>query len=458
MTLDTYKQIYFIGIGGIGMSNLARYFKSKGLKVAGYDRTKTPLTQELEQEGIEVHYIDAPGAWHPAFSDKATTLVVRTPAVPDDLGELRYAIENDYTVLKRSEVLGLVSAHSRGLCIAGTHGKTTTSTMTAHLLRQSSVDCNAFLGGISNNYGTNLLLSATSDLTVIEADEYDRSFHTLTPWMAVVTSVDPDHLDIYGTHEAYLESFAHFTSLIRPGGCLVIKQGLPLQPRLQPGVRTYTYGVGVSADFRATNIRYEPGRLFFDAYTPMGVLEGLELGVPVKVNVENAVAALALASLNGVTDAEIRAGLASFRGTKRRFDILVKRPDLVYIDDYAHHPSELEASITSIKALFPGKKVTGIFQPHLYTRTRDFADAFARVLSQLDDLILLDVYPARERPIPGVTSEMILEKVTSKSKVVCSLSTIFEVLDQKQPEVLVTLGAGNIDTLVPLLTKRYELG
>jgi len=455
MTLNTYKQLYFIGIGGIGMSNLARYFKTKGLKVAGYDRTKTPLTIELEAEGIAVHYTDAPGSWDPVFSDKATTLVVRTPAVPDDLGELCYFQDNGFKVLKRAEVLGLVSADSKGLCIAGTHGKTTTSMMTAHLLKQSAVDCSAFLGGISNNYHTNLLLSRNSDLTVIEADEYDRSFHTLTPWMAVVTSVDPDHLDIYGTHEAYLDSFAHFTSLIRPGGCLVSKQGLPLQNRLQPGVRLYTYGVEVEADFRATDIRYEPGRLFFDFYTPSGTLRQVELGVPVKVNVENAVAAMALAHLNGVTDEELRAGIASFRGTRRRFDLLVSRPDLVYIDDYAHHPAELQASITSIKALYPDKKVTGIFQPHLYTRTRDFADEFAAVLSLLDDLILLDIYPAREAPIPGVTAEMILEKVTLSSKTVCSLSKVFEVLDKKQPEVLVTLGAGNIDTLVPLLIKRY---
>lgn len=455
MTLNTYKQLYFIGIGGIGMSNLARYFKTKGLRVAGYDKTRTPLTIELESEGIAIHYKDAPGSWDSAFSDASTTLVVRTPAVPDDLRELRFFQDNGYTVCKRAEVLGLVSAEDKGLCIAGTHGKTTTSMMTAHLLKQSTVDCNAFLGGISNNYGTNLLLSHSSNLTVIEADEYDRSFHTLTPWMAVVTSVDPDHLDIYGTHEAYLDSFAHFTSLIRPGGCLVVKIGLPMQERLQPGVRKYTYGVEMDADFKATNLCYEPGRLFFDFHTPKGILRHVELGVPVKVNVENAVAAMALAHLNGVTDDELRTGMASFRGAKRRFDLLINRPDLVYIDDYAHHPTELEASISSIKALYPGKKVTGIFQPHLYSRTRDFADEFAAVLSQLDDLILLDIYPAREIPLPGVTSEMILEKVTLSSKTVCSLLKVFEVLDQKQPEVLVTLGAGNIDTLVPLLVKRY---
>lgn len=452
-----YSHIYFIGIGGIGMSNLARYFHAKGKGVAGYDKTRTPLTDELAAEGIDIHYHDAPDALPADFLNKATTLVVRTPAVPSDLGELRFFIDNGYRVLKRAEVLGLVSAESKGLCIAGTHGKTTTSMMTAHLLKQSHVDCNAFLGGISNNYETNLLLSDKSDLTIIEADEYDRSFHHLSPYMAVVTSVDPDHLDIYGTHEAYLESFAHFTSLIGSGGCLILKKGLPLRPRLQEGVRLFTYSVTDEADFFASNIHYEPGRLFFD-FTRLGVcLKGIELGVPVRVNVENAVAAMALAHLNGVTDEELRTGMLTFRGTRRRFDRVVNRDDFVYIDDYAHHPNELKASIQSIKELYPGKKVTGIFQPHLYSRTRDFADEFAHVLSLLDDLILLDIYPAREKPIPGVTSEMILQKVELATKVVTSLTKVFEVLDQKQPEVLVTLGAGNIDTLVPLLKKRYEV-
>jgi UDP-N-acetylmuramate--alanine ligase len=452
-----YSHIYFIGIGGIGMSNLARYFHTKGKQVAGYDKTRTPLTDELTAEGMDIHYHDAPDELPAEFKDKTNTLVVRTPAVPDELGELRYFIDNGFCVLKRAEVLGVVSAESKGLCIAGTHGKTTTSMMTAHLLKQSHVDCNAFLGGISNNYETNLLLSDKSDLTIIEADEYDRSFHHLTPWMAVITSVDPDHLDIYGTHEAYLESFAHFTSLIRPGGCLVIKKDLPLQPRLQEGVRQYTYSVSSEADFYASNIHYEPGRLFFD-FTRFGVtLSNIELGVPVRVNVENAVAAMAIAHLNGATDEELRAGIGSFKGTRRRFDRVVNREDFVYIDDYAHHPEELQASIQSIKELYPGKKVTGIFQPHLYSRTNDFADEFARVLSLLDELILLDIYPAREIPIPGVTSEMILQKVNLTSKTVTSLSKVFEVLDKKQPEVLVTLGAGNIDTLVSLLKKRYEV-
>jgi len=454
--LHHFTHSYFIGIGGIGMSNLARYFKIKGKTVAGYDKTRTVLTQELENEGILIHYEDTPDAIPAEFLDKSATLVVRTPAVPDDLGELRLFVEKGFKIRKRAEVLGIISGQSRGLCIAGTHGKTTTSMLTAHLLRQSQVDCNAFLGGISNNYDTNLLLSNKSDLTVIEADEYDRSFHHLSPWMAVITSVDPDHLDIYGTHEAYLESFAHFSELIRTGGCLVIKKGLPLKYRLRQDVQAFTYSVTEEADYYATNIRYEPGRLFFDYHKPDGNILNMELGVPVRVNVENAVAAMAIAHLNGVTDKELMEGLASFKGTRRRFDFQVKRDDFVYIDDYAHHPEELRASIQSIKALYPGKKLTGIFQPHLYSRTNDFADEFAEVLSQLDDLILLDIYPARELPIPGVTSDLILKKVTLASKTVTSLEKVFDVLDQKQPEVLVTLGAGNIDTLVPLLKKRYE--
>ncbi len=437
------------------MSNLARYFKSRGRLVAGYDRTMSTLTSELEGEDINVHYTDDLKAVPAAFLDKENTLIVRTPAVPDDHSELTYFKTNGFRIMKRAEVLGEVSKDDRCLCISGTHGKTTTSMITAHLLKQSHVDCNAFLGGISNNYDTNLLLSQISDLTVIEADEYDRSFHHLHPWMAVVTSVDADHLDIYKTHEAYLESFSHFTSLISPGGSLVMKKGIPLNYRLNDDVKVYTYSITEEADFQAMNIRVSKGRLFFDFKMQGKILKDLEIGVPVRINVENALAAMALAHLNGVDDDELRAGIASFKGTRRRFDFQVRRDDFVYIDDYAHHPEELKASIDSIRELFPDKKITGIFQPHLYSRTRDFADEFAEVLSTLDDLILLDIYPARELPIPGVTSEMILEKVGIKSKSVTSLDNIFEVLDKKQPEVLVTLGAGSIDTLVPLLKKKY---
>jgi len=452
-----FSHIYFIGIGGIGMSNLARYFKFKGRQVAGYDRTTSDLTGELENEGISIHYKEDINAVPAGFLNPDDTLVVLTPAIPDDHLELLYFREKGFKVLKRAQVLGEVSKDDKCLCISGTHGKTTTSMITAHLLKQSHVDCNAFLGGISNNYNTNLLLSKKSNLTVIEADEYDRSFHQLHPWMEVVTSVDPDHLDIYHTHEAYLESFAYFTSLITSGGSLVIKKGLPLKYRLNDGVKVYTYSANEQADFYADNIKVSKGHLYFDFNRPGVKVTNIELGVPIRINVENAVAAMAIAHLNGVYDDELRNGLACFKGTRRRFDFQVRRDDFVYIDDYAHHPEELRASIQSIKELFPDKKITGIFQPHLYSRTRDFADEFAEVLSGLDDLILLDIYPARELPIPGVTSELILEKVTIKSKVVTSLSKIFEILDNKQPEVLVTLGAGSIDTLVPLLRKKYEI-
>jgi UDP-N-acetylmuramate--alanine ligase len=453
----SYSHIYFVGIGGIGMSNLARYFKARGKVVAGYDRASTPLTLALEAEGIDVHYTEDAALIPLEFLKPAATLVVRTPAVPEDHSELRFFHKNGYKILKRAQVLGAVSIDSRSLCIAGTHGKTTTTTLTAHLLKQSKVDCSAFLGGISNNYETNLLLSDRSDLTVIEADEYDRSFHQLTPYMAVITSVDADHLDIYKTHAEYLESFAHFTELIRPDGCLIIKKGLPLKYRLKEGVKAYTYCVEGEADFYAEKVVCRNGRLFFDFNYPGGTIREMEIGVPIDINVENAVAAMAVAHLNGVTDDELCSGLMSFKGSKRRFDFRVRRDDFVYLDDYAHHPEELRASIRSIKKLYPGKKVTGIFQPHLYSRTRDFADDFAAVLSELDDLILLDIYPAREKPIPGVSSAMILEKVTLESKVHTTLDKVFDVLDMKKPEILVTLGAGSIDTLVPLLTKRYEV-
>jgi UDP-N-acetylmuramate--alanine ligase len=453
---NTYSHIYFVGIGGIGMSNLARYFKTKGREVAGYDKTPSTLTHQLEAEGIAVHYEEDAAAIPVEFLNPLNTLVVRTPAVPEEHAELRFFRKGGFKILKRAQVLGIVSKDNRSLCIAGTHGKTTTTTLTAHLLRQSHVDCNAFLGGISNNYDTNLLLSETSDLTVVEADEYDRSFHQLIPYMAVITSVDADHLDIYKTHTEYLESFAHFTELIRPDGVLVMKKGLPLKYRLQPGVRAFTYAVDEVADFYASNIRYDAGRLYFDFFYPGGGIANMELGVPIRINVENAVAAMALAHLNGVTDEELRLGLAGFLGSKRRFDFKIRRDDFVYLDDYAHHPEELRASIRSVKELYPGKKLTGIFQPHLFSRTQDFADEFAAVLSELDDLILLDIYPARELPIPGVTSEMILQKVTLSSKTVTSLDKVFEILSRKKPEILVTLGAGSIDTLVPEITKYYK--
>lgn len=452
---NDFKNIYFIGVGGIGMSNLARYFNVKGKNVAGYDRTESLITKGLSEEGISIHFDDDISLVPDIFLDKKSTLIVRTPAVPETHSELAYFTGKGFRVLKRSQVLGYISQSCRALCVAGTHGKTTTSILTSHILKQSVKDCNAFLGGISKNYNTNLLLSDKSDLTVMEADEYDRSFHYLSPYMAVVTSTDADHLDIYGSYESYLESFAKFTSLVRSGGSLIVKKGITLDCLAADGVKIYSYSSGEEADFYAKNIRIGNGSVIFDCCLPDHDIRDIVLGVPVRVNIENSVAAIAVAYLNGVSDGEIKNAVASFKGIWRRFDIHVKRDDFVYIDDYAHHPKELKASIGSIKELYPDKKVTGIFQPHLYTRTRDFANEFAEALSGLDELILLDIYPAREQPIKGVTSKLIYDKVSLKNKTISSFEKIFDILDRKKPEVLVTLGAGNIDSLVPEIERRY---
>lgn len=448
MNITEVTSVYFVGAGGIGMSALIRYFLSNGKRVAGYDRTPSDLTAQLNREGAAIHYEDSVSLIPGEYKEKEHTLVVYTPAVPDNHAELTYFRENGFEIMKRARVLGEITRTSRGLCIAGTHGKTTTSSMTAHLLKQSDVDCNAFLGGILKGYESNLMLSATSDLTVIEADEYDRSFHQLTPYMAVITSADPDHLDIYGTPQAYRESFEHFTSLIRPDGCLVMKKGIAVTPRLQPGTKLYTYSVCGEADFSAGNIRIGNGEIVFDFVTPSETIRDISLGVPVKVNIENGVAAMALAWLNGATAPELRAGMASFPGARRRFDFHLKRPDIVLIDDYAHHPAELQASILSVKELYAGKKITGIFQPHLYTRTRDFAADFAASLSLLDELILLDIYPAREEPIPGVSSQLIFDKVTIPLKRLCTKRELPRLMASGKYEVVLMVGAGDIDRLV----------
>lgn len=450
-----YELIYFVGIGGIGMSNLARYFMSQGKRVAGYDRVETPLTRALVAEGAHIHYEDNLQFIPDEFLDKDSTLVVYTPAIPASHSELQYFRQNGFTLMKRAQVLGEITKTSDAVCIAGTHGKTTVSSMIAHLLRQSTVDCNAFLGGILKNYGTNLLLSHKSNITVAEADEYDRSFHWLRPWIAVITSADPDHLDIYGTPEAYRESFEHFTSLIRPDGYLILKKGAPVTPRVNSGVKIFTYSE-TEGDYHAENIRIGGGEIVFDYVSPSGKITDISLGVPVKVNIENAVAAIASAQLCGVAPDEIRAAMRTFGGAKRRFDFLLKTPNLVFIDDYAHHPNELTASIQSIRQLYPDKKVTGVFQPHLYTRTRDFVDEFAQSLSLLDDVVLLDIYPAREEPIPGVTSEIIFDKITSKEKVLLKKSELLPFLKNKELEVLVTLGAGDIERLLPEIKEMLE--
>ena len=448
MDINRVASVYFVGAGGIGMSALIRYFLSKGKRVGGYDRTPSDLTEALRKEGADIHYTDDVALVADVFKSPEDTLVVYTPAVPESHTELAYFRARGFEVMKRARVLGEITRSARGLCVAGTHGKTTTSSMLAHLLKSSHVDCNAFLGGILKNYESNLMLSDTSDLTVIEADEFDRSFHWLTPYMAVITSADPDHLDIYGTPEAYRESFEVFTSLIRPDGCLLLKKGVRVTPRLREGVRLYTYSATEAADFHAENIVIRDGKITFDFVGPRVRIPEVELGVPVKVNIENGVAAMAIAWLNGVTPEEIRQGMASFAGPRRRFDFHLRTDRVALIDDYAHHPAELRQSILSVKELYAGRKVTGIFQPHLYSRTRDFADDFARSLSLLDELILLDIYPAREKPIPGVTSRIIFDKVTIPDKILCDKRELLDVIARGRYEVVLMVGAGDIDRLV----------
>lgn len=456
-------KLYFVGIGGIGMSALVRYFLSKGDDVAGYDLTPSPLTKALTEEGALIHYEDDPELIPEPFRSP-DTLVVFTPAVPRDHRELNFFINQGNRVIKRAELLGELTRRERGLCVAGTHGKTTTSTLLAHLLRSSHVDCHAFLGGISNNYQTNCLISEKSDYAVIEADEFDRSFHHLSPYIAVITSADPDHLDIYHTAEAYRESFEHFTSLISSEGALVMKKGIPVTPRLKEGTRLFTYTTGdEEADFWGDHIEIREGHLFFDWHypaldgQPAGTLH-VELGVPLLINVENAVAAMAVAYLCGAQLDELSQGVASFRGVYRRFDRLIDDPRCVLIDDYAHHPNELDPSIRSVRQLYPDRKILGIFQPHLYSRTQDFYREFAHSLDQLDEVILLDIYPARELPIPGVTSHLIAEAMEHKDVVVLPKEGLLPHLRSltSLPEVILMVGAGDIDRLVPQVAEEIR--
>lgn len=425
------------------MSALARYFHSRGYRVCGYDRTPSELTKELETEGISVTYKDALDQVHCLGLSASDTLVVRTPAVPEDSVIYTYLRENGFEILKRAEVLGLVTREKKALCVAGTHGKTTTSTMIAHLLQP----VNAFLGGISMNYHTNLLLDKESEYVVVEADEYDRSFHHLTPYISVVTAVDADHLDIYGTEEAYREAFAHYTSLIT--GALVMKSGIELTPRLQEGVKCYTYGME-----NAANIRVENGRITFDYISPLATIKDIDLGVPVWVNVENAVAAITVALLVGVPEEQIKTQMASFKGVWRRFNIHVNTPKVAYVDDYAHHPQEIATAIDSVRKIYPERKLIGVFQPHLYTRTRDFAEGFRQVLSTLDECILLPIYPARELPIEGVSSEMLGGRVVQKADLVAELKQ--RVSESKDPVVVLTVGAGDIDRFIQPITEALS--
>ncbi len=456
--MNKFTRYYFLGVGGIGMSAIARYYNTKGLKVAGYDRTASKLTADLEAEGISVITSQEVESIPADYRLAKNTMVIVTPAIPADHPQLKFFKENGFTILKRAQVLGDLTKTSKGICIAGTHGKTTTSTIVAHLLYQSQVSCNAFLGGIANNYQTNLLLSKESNLVVIEADEYDRSFHQLSPYMAVITSADPDHLDIYGTAEAFRESFEHFTSLIRPGGALIMRTGIDVKPILQKGVKLYTYSMNEGGDFTAENIRTVKGEIHFDFVAPTERINDVRLGVPALINVENSVAAMALAWLNGVTVDELRVGISSFSGIYRRFNVVYKSDKVVYIDDYAHHPTELRASIESIRSLYPGRKITGVFQPHLYSRTRDFAKEFAAELTKLDELILLDIYPAREQPIAGVDAELIMSNVKLDQKTLCSTEKLLPLLAEKQLDVIVTFGAGDIDKMVPKIKDFLKKG
>ena len=453
---DKFTQYYFLGIGGIGMSAIARYFNAKGYAVAGYDRSETKLTSDLESEGIVVNYDESETEIPIGFRDSAKTLVVVTPAIPAEHEQFVYFKNHNFNIQKRSEILGTITRQSKAVCIAGTHGKTTTSTMTAHLFHQSHVECSAFLGGISNNYNTNLLISTQSNFVVVEADEYDRSFHHLTPYMAVITSLEADHLDIYGTYEAVIDSFQHFASLIAPGGALILNKKIDFQPKLKKVVKFYTYGLGQTADFHAKNIHKIHENLYFDFVTPTETIHDIRLGVPVMINVENGVAAMALAWLCGVTNEEIRTAMSTFSGIYRRFDFVYTYDKVVYMDDYAHHPGELQASISSIRQLYPDRKITGIFQPHLFSRTKDFAREFAESLSALDELILLDIYPARELPIEGVTSALILKDVSIQHKTLTTKENLLTLLDQKEIDVLVTFGAGDIDKMVPEIKKYLK--
>ena len=452
MELNKIKAVYFVGAGGIGMSAIARYFLKKGLVVAGYDKTPSDLTRQLQEEGMLIHYEENVDAIPEACKQKEDCLVIYTPAIPEEHQELQYFRKNAFEIQKRAQVLGTLTKAHKGLCVAGTHGKTTTSTMCAHIMHQSHLDCNAFLGGISKNYGTNYILS-DSDYVVIEADEFDRSFHWLRPWMSVITATDPDHLDIYGTKEAYLESFRHYSKLIQPGGALIIHRGLEMKEQLQDGVRRYDYSL-TEGDFHAEHIRIENGEITFDFISPIECIKDVQLGQPIPINIENGIAAMAMAQLNGCTAEELKNGMKTYGGVDRRFDFKIKTKELVFLSDYAHHPKEIYQSAKSIRELYKDKHITAIFQPHLYTRTRDFYKDFAEALSQLDEVILTEIYPARELPIPGVTSQLIYDNLKEGvKKQMIQKADVLDFIREHEFEVLIVLGAGDLDNQVPAITK-----
>ena len=452
MELKDIKAVYFVGAGGIGMSAIARYYIQKGLVVAGYDKTPSDLTKRLETEGMLIHYEENVDEIPHECKKKESCLVIYTPAIPAEHKELKFFRENGFEIQKRAQVLGTLTQSHKGLCVAGTHGKTTTSTMCAHIMHQSHLDCNAFLGGISKNYGTNYILS-DSDYVVIEADEFDRSFHWLRPWMSVITSSDPDHLDIYGTKEAYLESFRHYTELIQPGGALIIHRGLEMKENIQSGVRRYDYSLN-EGDFHAENIVIENGEITFDFISPIESVKGVQLGQPVPINIENGIAAMAMAQLNGCTAEELKYGMQTYGGVDRRFDFKIKNSKMVFLSDYAHHPKEIYQSAKSIRELYKNKHITAIFQPHLYTRTRDFYKDFADALSQLDEVILTEIYPARELPIEGVTSKLIYDNLKpGVKKEMIQKADVLDYVKNHDFEVLIVLGAGDLDNQVPQITK-----
>jgi len=455
MEAKDIKAVYFVGAGGIGMSALVRYFIHRGLIVAGYDKTPSDLTRRLEKEGALIHYEENVDLIPHACKDKEHCLVVYTPAIPAEHQELCYFRENGFEIQKRAQVLGTLTRQMKGLCVAGTHGKTTTSSMCAHIMHQSHLDCNAFLGGITKNYGTNYIVS-DSEYVVIEADEFDRSFHWLSPWMTVITSTDPDHLDIYGTKEAYLESFRHYTELIQPGGALIIHRGLEMKEHLQDGVKRYDYALN-EGDFHAENIKIENGEITFDFISPIENVLNVQLGQPIPINIENGIAAMAMAQLNGCTAEELRYGMQTYGGVDRRFDFKIKTDKLVFLSDYAHHPKEIYQSARSIRELYKDRHITAIFQPHLYTRTRDFYQDFADALSQLDEVILTEIYPARELPIEGVTSQLIYDRLApGVKKQLINKDDVLSFIKSRSFDVLIVLGAGDLDNQVPQMAKILQ--
>ncbi len=449
--ISTFNQAYFIGVGGIGMSSLARYFIQKGWKVGGYDKTRTKLTDKLQEEGIEIHFEDLGPELPIQFKDRETTMVIYTPAVQQNMGELHFLMHNDFTVMKRAEVLGMITRDSKSLAVAGTHGKTTTSSMLAHILNESSMKCSAFLGGISTNFNSNFIGSKDSNLTVVEADEFDRSFLQLKPFASIVTTTDADHLDIYQDDSKFQEGFQAYAALIDQKGFLVQHVNVQLQ---HPN--TISYGMFTNADFSGENGLFEQGEFSIDVNTPQGKWERVVLGLPGTHNAENALACIALLVNLGLTEAEIRHGLKTFLGVKRRFEFHVRNEDCVYIDDYAHHPTEIKALIDSVELLYPHAKITAVFQPHLFSRTRDFFDGFAEQLSRVDEIILLPIYPAREEPIEGITSDALCAKISAEKKSVLSPSDAISYVANTKNKVVLTIGAGDIDCIVEPLKNALE--